>query len=175
MARAHVQAHDTDVPIALQVELLARLLWYERELQKSASNEVVALVIERRGDPESTHAAAQLTAQFDRIKALGGKNVSHARVSYESTEQIRKVVEQRRPYLIYLSKNLGGIAQQLAALFQGRALLTVSADASDTSHRAVLGFELESSKPRIVLNLKQARAQNLDFNAQVLRVVRVLQ
>ena len=167
-------AQDTRVPIALQVELLARLLWYERGLQKSAAKGVVVLVVERRGDAGSTQAAAQLTAQFDRIQELGGKLVSHTRVSYESIEQLRRVIEQRRPYLVYLSKGLSGVAKQLAPLLQGRTLLTVSADGDDPAPLAVLSFELESSKPRIVLNLKQARAQKLDFSAQVLRVVRVL-
>jgi hypothetical protein len=169
-----VHAQDAEVPIALQVELLARLLWYERGLQKRVGTEVVVLVVERRGDPSSTLAAAQLSAQLARMKELGGKLVRHTHVFYESAEQLERIIEQRRPYLIYLSKGLSGPAKELARLLQGRALLTVSTTGSDVSHGTVLGFELESSKPRIVLNLKQARAQQLDFSAQVLRVVRVL-
>jgi hypothetical protein len=170
--RAHAQ--DANVPIALQVELLARLLWYERGLQKSDGKEVVVLVVERRGDPDSKLTAAQLTAQLERIKELGGKVVSHTRVSYESAAQLARVIEQRRPYLVYWSKGLAGVSKELAVQLQSRALLTVSSDGYDPSHGTVLGFELESSKPRIVLNLKQARLQKLDFSAQVLRVVRVL-
>jgi hypothetical protein len=170
--RAHAQ--DTNVPIALQVELLARLLWYERGLQKTASKELVALVIERRGDANSKHTAAQLSAQLDRIKVLGGKAVNHTRVTYETAEQIGRIVEQRRPYLVYLSDGLRGVAKELVRLQPGRVLLTVSTDGYDASDSVVLGFELESSKPRIVLNLKHARAQKLDFSAQVLRVVRVV-
>ncbi len=167
-------AQAADVPIALQVELLARLLWYERVLQKSTSKEVVVLVIERRDHPESKLASAQLSAQLDRIKQLGGKAVIHTRVAYESIEQIARIVAQRRPYLIYWSKALGSAAKDFARQHPSLALLTVAADSYDATHGAVLGFELASSKPRIVLSLEQARAQKLDFSAQVLRVVRVL-
>jgi hypothetical protein len=168
------QAQETHVPIVLQVELLARLLWYERGLQTNASKEIVVLVIERRGDPDSQHTAAQLSAQLDRIKELGGKNISHTRVTYESAEQIGRICEQRRPYLIYFSKGLGGVAKDLARILQDRVLLTVSTDRYDPGRGVVLGFELESSKPRIVLDLQQARAHKLNFSAQVLRVVRVV-
>ncbi len=168
------QAQDTSVPIALQVELLARLLWYERDLQKDASKELVVLVVERRADAGSQHTAAQLSAQLDRIKELGGKAVSHTRVTYETAEQLGRAVEQRRPYLVYLSRGLRGVAKELVRMLPERVLLTVSADRYDPSDGVVLSFELESSKPRIVLNLKNARAQKLDFSAQVLRVVRVV-
>jgi hypothetical protein len=174
LTSARARAQDAEVPIALQVDLLARLLWYERGLQQSLSKQIIVLVVERRGDPDSKHAAAQLAAQLDRVKELGGKVISHTRVSYESAEQISRIIDQRRPYLIYLSKGLGGAAKELARLLQGRALLTVGTSGSDPLQGAVLGFELASSKPRIVFNLKQARAQKLNFSAQVLRVVRVL-
>jgi hypothetical protein len=173
-ALVRAQAQEANVPIALQVELLARLLWYERSLQKDVSKELVVLVLERRGDADSQHTAAQLSAQLDRVKELGGKAVSHTRVTYETTAQIARIIEQRRPYLIYFSKGMRGVAKEVVRVQPNRALLTVSTDGYDPSDAVVLGFELESSKPRIVLNLKHARAQKLDFSAQVLRVVRVV-
>jgi YfiR/HmsC-like len=168
------RAQEAEVPIALQVELLARLLWYERELQKSAGKELVALVVARRGDPDSSHAAAQVIAQLDRVKELGGKVVKHTLVSYESADQLGRIVQQRRPYLIYWSKGMAGSTKELGRLPQEGSVLTVNAGRYAGTSGSVLGFELASSKPRIVLNLKQARAQKLDFSAQVLRVVRVL-
>lgn len=170
--RAHAQ--DLEVPVGLQVELLARLLWYERGLQKSAAREIGVLIVARADDPESARAAAQLAAQFDRIKQVAGKPVRHSYVTYESSEQMLKLIDQQKPYLIYLSTSLAHAAASLARELVGSAVLTVSADSGDTAVGAVLGFELESSKPHIMLNLKQARAQKLDFSAQVLRVVRVL-
>jgi YfiR/HmsC-like len=174
IAVARAQAQDANVPIALQVELLARLLWYERGLQKDPSKELGVLVIERRGDADSQHTAAQLSAQLGRIQELGGKVVSQLRVTYESAQQVGRIVDQRRPYLIYLSKGLRWLAKELVRMQPNRALLIVSTDGYDASEGVVLGFELQSSKPRIVLSLKNARAQKLDFSAQVLRVVRVV-
>jgi len=39
----------------------------------------------------------------------------------------------------------------------------------------VLGFELVSSKPRLLVHLSQARKQNVDFRAEVLKLVQIYQ
>jgi hypothetical protein len=39
----------------------------------------------------------------------------------------------------------------------------------------VLGFDLVSGKPRMLLQLTQARKQNTDFKADVVRIMKVYQ
>ncbi|MET0387555.1 MAG: YfiR family protein [Polyangiales bacterium] len=169
-----LHAQSNAVPIALQVELLARLLWYERTLQKTTDKSLGLLIVQWPQDPESARTVDQLTAQLARTQDLGGKSFEPTVVRYESAAQLARLAEQQRPYLIYFSRGLGRDAVELAQVLRGRALLTVSAESNDVAQGIVLGFELASSKPRILLHLAQARAQQLDFSAQFLRVVRVL-
>jgi hypothetical protein len=168
------RAEDAAVPIALQVELLSRLLWYERGLQRRPEPQLRALILERPRDPLSGRSAAQVAAQLDRVKLLGGKSVSHTRVVYQSLEQIARVAEQERPYLAWITPGFGDVSGELARSLGARGVLSVSSSGPDAVRGVVLGFELASGKPRIMLNLQQARAQKLDFNAQFLRVVRVV-
>jgi hypothetical protein len=174
VASVPIHAQDTGVPIPLQVELLARLLWYERGLQKSPQGELRAVIIERARDPASGLAAAQLAAQLGQVKTLGGKRVSQRRVVFESAEQVGRVVQEERAYLACLTPGLSAVAADLARVLAARGVLSVSTQGADTGQGIVLGFELASGKPRIVLNLARARAQKLDFSAQFLRVVRVV-
>jgi hypothetical protein len=169
-----MRAQESGVPIALQVELLGRVLWYERGLQKSPDKELRAVIVERAADAASKLAAAQLIAQLERVKQLGGKRVAARRVVFDSAEQIGRVVQEQRAYLACLTPGLGKVAAELARVFAARGVFSVSTQGADTARGIVLGFELESGKPRILLNLTQARAQKLDFNAQLLRVVQVV-
>lgn len=168
------RADDAAVPIALQVELLARLLWYERGLQKRPEPKLRALILERARDPLSNYTAAQVAAQLDRVKLLGGKSVSYTRVVYQSPEQVARVAEQERAYLAWITPGFADLSAELARSLGARGVLSVSSHGPDAARGVVLGFELASGKPRIMLNLQQARAQKLDFNAQFLRVVRVV-
>lgn len=169
-----MRAQDSGVPIALQVELLGRVLWYERGLQKSPNKELRAIIVERKADPVSALAAAQWVAQLTRVKQLGGKRVLQRRAVFESAEQIGRVLQEERAYLACLTPGLGKVAAELSRVFAARGVLSVSSQGADTARGIVLGFELASGKPRILLNLTQARAQKLDFSAQLLRVVQVV-
>jgi hypothetical protein len=167
-------AEEISVPIPLQVELLGRLLWYERGLQRSPERSLNVLVVTRTQDNESARAAAQLSAQLERAKTLAGKTVAFSRVAYESPVQIKRVALERRAYLIYLAPGLEDAMGALASELRGQNVLTVSCVAGDVARGAVLTFELASAKPRIALNLRRARDQKLDFDAQLLRIARVV-
>lgn len=167
------RAQDAAVPIALQIELVGRLLWYERGLQKSSEQQLRALILERPRDPVSARMAAQLATQLSGA-TLGGRQVALSRVSYESVEQVAKAAQQQRAYLAWLTAGFGELSGELGRALGARGVLTISSHGPDTARGVVLGFELASGKPRIMLNLNQARAQKLDFSAQLLRVVKVV-
>ena len=166
---------DIGVPIALQVDLLDRLLWYERTLQKSAQQAMVVTVVVRAKDNESLRAAGQIEAQLDRLKKIGGRAVSRRRLVFESAEQLKRAVVEEQTYLLYFASGFGDVLPALANMLRGVRVLTVSTVGRDVERGAVLGFELVSSKPRVVLALARGRAQQLDFSAQLLRVARVVQ
>ena len=166
-------AQDAAVPIALQIELVGRLLWYERGLQKSSERQLRALILERPRDAVSARMAAQLATQLSGA-TLGGRQVALARVTYESVEQVARAAQQQRAYLAWFTAGFGELSGELGRALGARGVLTISSHGPDATRGVVLGFELTSGKPRILLNLNQARAQKLDFSAQLLRVVKVV-
>lgn len=174
-APPRARSDEVSVPIALQVELLDRLLWYERSLQKSPDAPVTVLVLVRDGNKESARTAAQLEAQLARVKSLGGRRFSRRTVVFATAEQLQQTVRTQTPYLLYLAQGFEDLVGPIAKALQGTRALTVSAVGTDVGRGAVLSFELSSSKPRIVLDLRRARAQQMDFSAQLLRIARVIQ
>ena len=44
----------------------------------------------------------------------------------------------------------------------------------DNPDGAVVGFDLEEGRPKIVVNLKRAKAQNVDFKAELLKFARIV-
>jgi hypothetical protein len=58
----------------------------------------------------------------------------------------------------------------IASALQGVPILTVGADADDVPGGLALGFALVEGKPKIVINLDVARAQQVDFSASLLKL-----
>jgi hypothetical protein len=167
-------AQEIAVPIALQIELLGRVLWYERSLQRRPESALTGVILTRPNDLASTRTAGQLEAHLARAKTLGGKDITFRRIAYQSVAQTKAALIRQGSYLVYLTPGLEQVVAPLAAALEGIPILTVSPVGADVARGAVLGFELSSSKPRIALNLGRARAQKLDFSAQFLRIARVI-
>jgi hypothetical protein len=53
------------------------------------------------------------------------------------------------------------------------SLLTVGATPEYVESGIVLGFDLVSGRPKLLINLSQARKQQVDFPASVLRLMKV--
>jgi hypothetical protein len=65
-------------------------------------------------------------------------------------------------------------AAKLATALQGLRVLTVGTVPEDVKQGLVLGFAVRSGKPRVLVNLRQARRQDVDFRADFLRMAEVV-
>jgi len=64
---------------------------------------------------------------------------------------------------------------RVAAALEGIDVLTVGSTAQHAEKGAVVGFELDEARPKIVLNMKSARAQNVAFKAELMKLARILE
>jgi hypothetical protein len=168
------QADELTVPLALQVDLLDRVVRFERGYAGHADTSALVVVVVAKGDvAASVRAAAQAGAAIDEIGNLGARRAKVETQTFSSPAALRAAA--REAVVLYLMPGFDGAdLQGIAAAFANSNVLTVGASNGDAENGAALSFQLESSKPRVVVNLRQARAQGLDFNAQFLRLVKVL-
>lgn len=167
-------ADEVSVPIDLQVALLGRVLRYERTYA-SETTPVQVLVVSRSGSPASVRVGSQLTAALRRSGSLGGRAVSVTPVSYTTAAALRASANASRARVVYLAAGLGDQLAEIDGALTDRDLFLVSTVGPDVERGAVIGFELVSSRPRIIVNLRAARARRLQFNGQFLRLARVVQ
>jgi hypothetical protein len=167
-------AEEITMPIALQVDLLDRVVRFERNFISRADEPALVVVVQMDDTPASERAAAQADAAIEQAATLGGRPASVIIHTFSSAQALQTAA--RSAAILYV---MPGFSRQelleIASTFAGSSVLTVTASSAAVESGLALGFELESSKPRIVVNLPQARAQRLDFSAQLLRLARVVQ
>lgn len=169
-----VVANELTVPVELQVELLARVTRYERTYAARTGAPARVLIVSRRDNVESVRVSAQLSAHLARAGEIGGRPVTVATHAWSNAGALRGTVRQERPDIVYLTPGFGSEIAAIAEALREEPVMTVSAVGSDVDRGAVLGFELVSSRARIAVNVTHARAHRLDFNAQFLRLVRIV-
>jgi hypothetical protein len=174
MSAGLAHGDEVRVPADLQVELLGRIVRYERSFAARTSETAHVMVVSRPRDAESQRVAAQLAAAITGSLELGGRRATVARSEFSSAAAMRAEVEQSGAAIVYLAPGLSHEMANIAAALAGIPVITVSAVGGDVDHGAVLGFELVSSRPQIAVNLGRATAQRLQFGAQFLRLARVV-
>ena len=67
--------------------------------------------------------------------------------------------------------DMAPIAQSLS----GIDILTIGGSGLHAERGAVVGFDVEEGRPRIVVNLRSARAQKVSFRPELLKLARVIE
>jgi len=165
---------DSRVPLSLQVLLLSHLGSYDRNFKARAGSVANVLVVSRKGNSESSFEQASLVKALGDVKDIGGVPVHVSETEFADVESIVRRCRAERISVLYLTVGLEDEAQRLATAFVNGNILTVGTSARHAENGAVVGFALEEARPRLIINLPQAKAQKVDFRAEVLRLARLI-
>lgn len=176
MSRDHdARAEAPTAPIAVQAQIIARILPFERGFASRARGAVPMLVLEQSGNADSGSAAKQMVKALLDIGTISGKPIQVQTVIYTNAANLRSECTKRGVIAAYLTPGLGKEVKAIAAALVGSGVLSVAAVEAYAANGAVLAVEVTSGKPRMSINLRQAKAQKLDFSSAVLRLAKVYQ
>jgi len=166
---------ESAVPLSLQARLLARLGPYDRNFKSRAGSAAKILVVHRKGDDESAFEQASLVRALREIPDIGGVPLQIDEAEFTDVERLAKRCRAERIAVLYLTRGLEADTPRLAAALANADILTIGTSARHAENGAVVGFALEQARPRIVINLPRARAQNVDFRTELLVLARLIQ
>jgi YfiR/HmsC-like len=166
---------DSGAPLNLQALLLARLCNYDRNFKARAAPVAKVLVMRRKGDPDSTFEATGLAKAIADLHDIGGLPYKVEEAIFSDAESLAKRCRADKVAILYLTVGLEGDTARIASALSNIGVLTVGSSARHAENGAVLGFGVEEARPKLVINLKQAVAQNVNFKAEVLALARLIQ
>jgi hypothetical protein len=170
--RAH--AEDAPVPAALQVKLLVKVAGYDKNLPARAGEKVKVLVVLKEGNDDAKRIAAQVVAALGEEKEIAGKPIETSSSSFSDAVALKKAVASRKLAIVYLTPGFGSSdVEAIAKELSGIDVLSAAAVPTTVPKGIVLGFDLVSSKPKILVNLTQAKKQNVALAAEVLKLAKV--
>jgi hypothetical protein len=168
-------AEQVQIPARLQAALVAKVAAYDTRFALRANGQALVLIVVAGGKAESERFGEEIRAELGLEPQIGGVNHSEEIVRFSSAADLADLCKRRHAALIYVAPALSQEVPQIAAALSGVDVLSVAALAGDVQQRLVLGFGRESGRPKLLVNLQQARLQNVAFNPDLLRLVRVIQ
>ncbi|MBL8608451.1 MAG: DUF4154 domain-containing protein [Myxococcales bacterium] len=168
------RAEDAAVPPTMQAQLLAKVAGYDRNLPARAQGTVRVLVVVKRDDAPSARAAAQVTATLKELPTIAALPHVEETLTYTSAADLAGACRNKRASIVYLTPSLAGESAAIGAALRGGDVLSFAA-AAESSRSAVVGFDLVSGRPQLVVNVTQARHQNVALKPELLKLAKVIE
>lgn len=168
------RTQTVEVPIRLQAELLSKVVAYDRNYAERAHGRATVLVLVKGGDAESAGVGEQIKSELGVLGDLGGLPHVEELVRYSTPAKLAELVKSRGAAVLFVSVGLADEMGAIARALENLSILSVAAASSYVERGAVLGFDAESGRPKLVVNLEQARRQKVAFKPEVLKLARVV-
>lgn len=163
------------VPLSLQAQLTARLGGFDRNFAARAGSVANVLVVYKAGDSDSKVDARAFGRALFELGNLGGVPMHLDEAELGDAAALAQRVRMERLALVYFSTGLEAEMPRVAAALVGVDVLTVGSTAQHAQKGAVVGFDLDEARPKIVVNARSARAQNVAFKGELLKLARILE
>lgn len=172
---APLGAEQVQIPARLQAALVAKVAAYDTRFAARANGQALVLIVVASGKAESERFGEEIRAELSVQPKIGGVDHNEEIVRFTSGSELARLCRERHAALVYVAPALSQEVPQIASALVGVDVLSVAALAGDVEQRLVLGFARESGRPKLLVHLEQARLQNVAFNPDLLRLVRVIQ
>jgi len=169
------RAEQPSIPLRLQAGLMAKLAGYDRNMRIRAGDRVRVAMLIKPGDADSVRVGVEMSHALGEIAEIAGLPHEELSIAYTTAEILPETCTARRIAILYVTPGFDGDALKISQALQGTDVLTVSAVARYVPRGIVVGFDALGGQPRMLVHLQQARAQHVDFQATVLKLMKVVE
>jgi hypothetical protein len=170
---ADSRGDEVAVPVQLQAELVAKVASYDRNLAARAGDRVHVLIVVNAKSDASQSFAKHMTSALGGVDKIGGLPHDETTAPFGGAKALADACRAKKISIVYLAPGLADEVPGIRSALDGVNVLSVAADAGEVAKGIVLGFDLVSGKPKIVVHLGQAKKQDVSFKAELLKLAKV--
>lgn len=168
------RAEDVAVPLPMQVQLFSNVADYDRAFTERAKGKVKVVLLTSK-NPDSTRAASQIQGALGRLAQIAGMPHEESTVKFESGAALASLCRSQGISVVFVMPGFQNEITDIKTSLDGVNVMTVATLGSYVQQGIVLGFDVISGKPKLLVNLPQSRAQKVAFKAELLKMVRVIE
>lgn len=169
------RAEEAVLPIAIQVELLVKVASYDRNFQQRAGERAKILIVAKPGNGDSARVAAQVEAGLGRASQIGGLPHDEVVTPFQGAAELANAIRAQRAAIVFFGPGFRDDVAAISQALDGVDVLTATAIPDYVQAGIVLGFDVTSGRPELLVNLGQAKRQKVALRADVLRLMKVFQ
>ena len=156
------------------MSLLDRVIPFDRNFGLRVHGRLSLAVVVDESNEDSVRIGAQLLSELGARETLGDHPLVAVRVPFKSAQSLSEECKHLKAGVVYITPGVREPIARLATTLLGLKVMTVGTMPEQVPQGLVLGSAVRSGKPRVLVNLSQARLQEVDFRADFLRLAEVV-
>lgn len=167
------RAEGVALPVALVASLLSKVMTYDRNFGQRAGERARVLLVVKSGNADSRVAATQLATVLSHLSTLGGLPHEELTRTFDSPAGVAALCRSERICVAIFGPGFDEDVPAIARAFDGQNVLTATTVPEYVPRGIVLGFAAIAGKPKLLVQLTQARKQNVSFEPGALNLMQV--
>jgi|GEM_PF-1165573 len=166
---------------AREIELLKKILGFERNWKGRAGQELVIGILYQKGSSISSWIMEDwlnlLSQMSESDRQLEGVPISFQKIELDATSSLEAILIENKIHILYITpletKNIARTLNEIVRICGKLKIGTFTAVPEYLDSGVAISFQLKDEKSQIVINLEASRAQGFDFSSQLLRLAKI--
>lgn len=170
-------AQEMEVPVNVQYAVLHKILAFDRHLKARVGNEIVVGILYQSGFRSSLHFKDELSEAIKKFRVDRFVDLPIRFVEIELAENIDLdgTVAKQQVDIFYLAPVRAVEMKTITAVSRARKILTFTGVPAYVEAGLAVGVGIKGESPRIIINLPAAKAEGVEFDAQLLKLAKVIE
>jgi hypothetical protein len=169
------RADEQVLPISLEAELFAKVLTYDKNFPARAGQLARVLLVQKQGNADSSRVAAQMQSALRTRANIGGIPHEVTIVTFGGAASLAELCKANGATALFLGPGFDDDVDAIRTALDGYDLLTAGSVPEYVPRGIVLGFDIVSGSPKVLVHLTQAKRQNVSLRAELLRMARIFE
>jgi hypothetical protein len=176
---AGVTAQDTPVPVDVQVQIMVKVLNFDRNLPERLSGRLAVGVLYQSRYRTSTNVGSEVCRTLAQLpkQAMGAMEslpVTCVLIDLDQEPDLAEAVKRGRIQVLYVSPMRAYRLEDVVKVSRAAQVTTLTGVPRYVESGLAIGVDMRGDRPEIMINLPASRAEGAELNAQVLKLARVL-
>ena len=165
---------DPELPASLLGDFILKIAAYDKNFVARARPRARVVVLQRRDDVVSARVALGVAARLSQQPTIAGLPLDVEALTAGTAAELAASCRSGRIAVVVLSTGFEDQLGEIASALERVDVLTFGVVGSYAQRGTVVALDVREGRPRIIVNLARARAQNVVLSADLLKLAQVL-
>ena len=171
------RGQEIEVPANVQFALLQKILAFDRNLKERAGDEIVIGILYQSNFRSSLNFKDELATVIKKseIDQLLNLPIRYVAIELEAKTNLGELAAKHNLDIFYVAPVRAVDMKTITTVSRGRKILTFTGVPAYVEAGITVGIGTKGDTPRIIINLPAAKAEGVEFNAQLLKLAKVIE